>query len=174
MWFRAVVQSPLWSCSEGKLLRCTQGTQMGFGSGCFDLLIHFQRIKGNVTWDHSLQFSSAQPETQSFFWSWLWEKMHVSVFGLALRRQSLLTKNIGNKSLHGTFRHENVYWPDLLSCGKGWMSEETQLKTFYRNYDFFFFLEVDFVTVSGNAKWRCCYLLNSAGLRTSPHLTKSF
>lgn len=57
-------------------------------------------------------------------------KTHISVFDLALRRQILLTKNVESKSLHGTFLHENLQSSDLLNCGKGWISEETQLKTF--------------------------------------------
>lgn len=72
-----------------------------------------------------------------FFLKFAVGKRHISMFDLALRGQMLLTKSIESKSLRGTFLHENLLSSDWLSCGKGWMSKETQLKTFYRDYDLF-------------------------------------
>lgn len=93
--------------SGAALLRCSQCTRMGLDSSCFDLRMPWQCINASITSDHSGQFSSAQPETQLLLQSAV-GKRHISVFGLALRRQILLGKSIGSKSLRGTFLCENL------------------------------------------------------------------
>lgn len=174
-WFRA---------HSGAALRESpwDAHRMGFGSSCFDLLIHLQRINRNLTWDHSLQFSSAHAETQ-FFLEFAVGKMHISVFGLALRRQSLLTESIGSKSpWHLPTWEPPLVWPSKLwerrnARGNPVKNILQKLWFLHLFISFSFKLEVDFVTASGNAKWRCHWsteLLNFVALRASPNLIKSF